>query len=87
METIARMNLALLHTSPTAPPCRGQCRHEQCLPQWLVSKKNGHNARLNVDDEGILSVLENEDIMTTDRRPPAAENLAINAEEHLPTAR
>lgn len=47
------------------------------LNGWL--KKNGYNTRL-VDDEGILGVLENEDIMTT-IVVPAAENLAINPEE------
>ena len=46
------------------------------LNGWL--KKNGYSARL-VDDEGILNVLENEDIMTT-IVVPAAENLAMNPE-------
>lgn len=94
-ETIARMNLALLpHIANDTPqPINNDddisiltdiphvevnvVTNNAYLNGWL--KKNGHNARL-VDDEGILKALENEDIMTT-IVVPAAENLAINAEE------
>jgi hypothetical protein len=94
-ETIARMNLALLpHIAGDTPqPIDNDddisiltdiphvevnvVTNNTYLNGWL--KKNGHNARL-VDDEGILKALENEDIMTT-IVVPAAENLAINAEE------
>ena len=67
------------HTSPTTPPHVevNVVTNNAYLKGWL--KKNGYSARL-VDDEGILSILENEDIMTT-IVVPAAENLAINAEE------
>lgn len=94
-ETIAQMNLALLPhvASDTKQPIGNDndistlidiphvevnvVTNNAYLNGWL--KKNGRNTRL-VDDEGILNVLENEDIMTT-IVVPAAENLAINAEE------
>lgn len=78
-ETIARMNLALLpHVANDIPHVEvNVVTNNAYLNGWL--KKNGYSARL-VDDEGILNVLENEDIMTT-IVVPAAENLAINAEE------
>lgn len=94
-ETIAQMNLALLPhvASDTEQPIDNDddistlidiprvevnvVTNNAYLNGWL--KKNGRNTRL-VDDEGILGVLENEDIMTT-IVVPAAENLAINAEE------
>lgn len=93
-ETIARMNLALLpHVAGDTPqPIDNDddistlidiphvevnvVTNNAYLNGWL--KKNGRNSRL-VDDEGILSVLENEDIMTT-IVVPAAENLAMNPE-------
>lgn len=94
-ETIARMNLALLpHVAGDIPQSINNdddistlidiphvevnvVTNNAYLKGWL--KKNGYSARL-VDDEGILNILENEDIMTT-IVVPAAENLAINAEE------
>jgi hypothetical protein len=94
-ETIARMNLALLpHVANDIPQSINNdddistlidiphvevnvVTNNAYLNGWL--KKNGYSARL-VDDEGILGVLENEDIMTT-IVVPAAENLAINPEE------
>lgn len=78
-ETIARMNLALLpHVANDIPHVEvNVVTNNAYLNGWL--KKNGYSARL-VDDDGILNVLENEDIMTT-IVVPAAENLAINPEE------
>lgn len=94
-ETIARMNLALLPhvANNTKQPIDNNddistltdiprvevnvVTNNAYLNGWL--KKHDYNTRL-VDDEGILGVLENEDIMTT-IVVPAAENLAINAEE------
>ena len=79
-ETIARMNLALLpHVANDIPQSINNdddistlidiphvevnvVTNNAYLNGWL--KKNGYSARL-VDDEGILNVLENEDIMTT----------------------
>lgn len=94
-ETIAQMNLALLpHVASDTKQSINDAEdisplmdipnvevnvvtNNAYLNGWL--KKNGRNTRL-VDDEGILSVLENEDIMTT-IVVPAAENLAMNPEE------
>ena len=93
-ETIAQMNLALLpHVAgDTKQPIDNDddistlidiphvevnvVTNNAYLNGWL--NKNGHNSRL-VDDDGILDVLENEDIMTT-IVVPAAENLAMNPE-------
>lgn len=93
-ETIAQMNLALLPhvASDTKQPIDNDddistlidiphvevnvVTNNAYLNGWL--NKNGHNSRL-VDDDGILDVLENEDIMTT-IVVPAAENLAMNPE-------
>lgn len=94
-ETIAQMNLALLpHVANDTQRSINDTddisiltdiphvevnvvTNNAYLNGWL--KKHDYNTRL-VDDEGILGVLENEDIMTT-IVVPAAENLAINAEE------
>lgn len=94
-ETIAQMNLALLpHVANDTKQSINDAddistlmdiprvevnvvTNNAYLNGWL--KKNGYNTRL-VDDEGILGILENEDIMTT-IVVPAAENLAINPEE------
>lgn len=94
-ETIAQMNLALLpHVANDTKQSINDAEDISTLTDiprvevnvvtnnaylngWL--KKNGYSTRL-VDDEGLLSVLENEDIMTT-IVVPAAENLAINPEE------
>lgn len=93
-ETIAQMNLALLpHVAgDTKQPIDNDddistlidiphvevnvVTNNAYLNGWL--NKNGRNSRL-VDDDGILDVLENEDIMTT-IVVPAAENLAMNPE-------